>query len=283
MRKNVLLLISAAVVIVGVVSGAFYPAASNDTGAPIGNTGSPADNHTCARSGCHPGTATFIADLITSDVPLTGYVPGTTYTITASVSDPAINKFGFQISPQSVSGTQLGTLSITDVTNTKFAVPGTKYVTHTLTGTTATNHTCTWSFGWTAPAVGTGDVTFYGAFNFSNSNGQTTGDVIHTSTLTVPEAVTAGVGEPASVAALNVYPNPVTDYVRIGYYLQQSQSVRISLFDLSGKEVALLMNQEQQSGVNSQSFSINNSISAGIYILRLETGGQYYTRKIVKA
>ena len=261
---------------------AFYPASSNDTGAPIGNTGSPADNHTCARSGCHPGTATALSDLITSDVPISGYVPGTTYNITASVSDPSINKFGFQISPQSVSGTLLGTLVITDAANTKFAIPGTKYVTHTLSGTAATNHAKTWTFGWTAPAAGTGDVTFYGAFNFSNSNGQTSGDIIHTSTLTIPEAVASGIAGTENTASLNIYPNPAVNQIGIQYYLAQSQHVRLSLMDLSGKQVTVLIDQQQQSGTYTESFPLGNQIPAGVYIVRLEAGDQVFAKKIVK-
>ena len=95
----------------GIISGSYNTASSNATGAPSGNTGSPADAHTCARSGCHPGTATNINSIITSDVPPTGYIHGTTYTITATVSDPNLVKFGFEISPQSISGTLLGTLA----------------------------------------------------------------------------------------------------------------------------------------------------------------------------
>src|ERR1700741_768120 len=75
---------------------------SSSGGAPAGKTGSPGDGGNC--TGCHTGTATTQTSLITSDIPVSGYVPGTTYTITASVSKTGINKFGFEISPQNTSG-----------------------------------------------------------------------------------------------------------------------------------------------------------------------------------
>ncbi|MBC7412670.1 MAG: T9SS type A sorting domain-containing protein, partial [Bacteroidia bacterium] len=46
--------------------------------------------------------------------------------------------------------------------------------------------TKSWSFDWTAPATNIGSVTFYGAFNGSNNNGSSTGDIIYTTTLVVP-------------------------------------------------------------------------------------------------
>ena len=73
----------------------------------------------------------------------------------------------------------------------------------------------TWTFDWMAPAVGTGDVTFYGAFNAANGNGKTSGDVIYTTNSTFMEH-TVGVDEMANQDfEINLYPNPFTDYIRI--------------------------------------------------------------------
>ncbi len=147
-------------------------AISNPTGAPAGNTGSPSDGTTCAES-CHGGSAVTQAGLITSNIPTAGYTPGSTYTITASVSGSG-NK-GFQVSPQSTSGTLLGSL----IAGTGSQIVGIKYVTHSSAKSASA---ASWTFQWIAPAAGTGSVTFYGAFAITQSTTKK-------STLVVNEAV----------------------------------------------------------------------------------------------
>src|SRR5689334_114569 len=95
---------------------------SSSGGAPAGRTGSPGDgNLTCALSGCHlPGpTPATMTGWITSNVPASGYVPGNTYTITATATRPNHVRFGFEISPQNSIGTLLGSLLITNTTETQ--------------------------------------------------------------------------------------------------------------------------------------------------------------------
>lgn len=146
------------------------------TGAPAAKTGSPGDGANCTE--CHGGTATTTAGQITSNIPASGYVPGTTYQITATNPLTNAGKMGFEVSPQNVAGNLLGTL----VAGTGSQLVGSnKYVTH-LQANTTTN---TWTFGWIAPAAGTGTVTFYGAFA-RNKPGPVT-----KSTLVVQEAVSA--------------------------------------------------------------------------------------------
>lgn len=79
-------IISSLVLAVGTIciSDLLSPAHSNAGGAPIGKTGSPGDGSNC--TGCHSGVATTSAGLITSNVPVTGYIPGNTYTITATIA-----------------------------------------------------------------------------------------------------------------------------------------------------------------------------------------------------
>ena len=147
-------------------------AISNPTGAPAGNTGSPSDATTCAES-CHGGSAVTQAGLITSNIPTAGYTPGTTYTITASISGTG-NK-GFQVSAQNTAGTELGSL----IAGTGSQIVGIKYITHS---SAKSSTAATWTFQWIAPAAGTGSVTFYGAFAITQSTTKK-------STLVVNEAV----------------------------------------------------------------------------------------------
>lgn len=192
MKNKLLSFLIAIVVGIGITGATFITAISYPDGAPSSVTGSPGDNNkTCTKSGCHSGTASTMLNAMTSNIPVAGYVPGTTYQVTASITDPSVVKFGFEISPQNATGTVLGTMSLSDAVKTKFTAANAKYITHTTSGNTFNGHTATWSFNWTAPAAGTGPVTFYGAFMYANNNGGTSGDVVKTSTYTVQEAVSA--------------------------------------------------------------------------------------------
>ena len=127
-------------------------------GAPAGKTGSPGDGSNCVS--CHNGSASTVTGWITSNIPAQGYTPGTTYAMTVTVTGTGAK--GFEVSPQSVTGAQLGVLIAG--TGNKL-VGGTKYVTQSTAG--PSSGTKVWNFSWTAPAAGTGTVTFYGAFTVS--------------------------------------------------------------------------------------------------------------------
>ncbi len=163
---------------------------------PYYYTGSPGDAHSCAS--CH-GSAGTVSGWLTSNIPAGGYVPGTTYQITATNSISGSGAYGFEVSPQTLTGTLVGTLAAG--TNSKLVGSG-KWVTHSTSSTGVTS----WIFNWTAPVAGTGDVTFYGSF------ARSTGSATKVTTLTVSEQAggslpaTAGpITGPAAVCTNNSY------------------------------------------------------------------------------
>ena len=173
-------------------------ALTNGSGAPQGHTGSPGDGASCTS--CHNSFPPIPATgLITSNIPASGYLPGTTYLITATISHASFNKFGFQISPQNASGALMGTLALTMPSATQ--ILQNKWITHTSSGTAGTGNSRTWTFNWTAPATG-GAVNFYGAFNAANNNSSTSGDQISLSSLTVQQAAA-----PLSIATFPANPS----------------------------------------------------------------------------
>lgn len=170
---------------------ALYP-----NGAPAAVTGSPGDGSDCTQ--CHGGTATTVAGWITSNIPASGYVPGQTYQITATNSITGSGKYGFEVSPQNAAGSQLGTLAVGSGTK---LVGGTKYITHS----NATSSLKTWTFNWTAPAAGTGDVTFYGSFARSHPGPVRLSTlVVNEQTATLPAAAGPITG-PSSVCSGNSF------------------------------------------------------------------------------
>lgn len=151
-------------------------------GSPGGRTGSVGDGgHTCTD--CHSGTAQPKVGWITSNIPVEGYTPGTTYTITATGTFSGVNKFGFELTAEDPFGSKIGTFSITDPSRTKLANANSS-VTHTSSGTSVSGNSSTWSMNWTAPSSPSPSVIkFYAAFNAANGNGSTSGDVIFTSSV----------------------------------------------------------------------------------------------------
>jgi hypothetical protein len=275
----------AALLFTGLVIADFFNnhALTNVSGAPAGFTGSPGDGANCVS--CHGGTATVQSGWITSDVPAGGYVPGATYTITATASHSTFNRFGFQISPQNNSGALLGTLVVTNSTETQRVGAGGKYITHKTAGTTGSGNSKTWTFNWIAPAAGTGNVTFYGAFNAANNNGTQTGDVIYTSTLTVQEDLT--ISAPNLMISENmprIFPNPVSDHLNIAYEASSSE-IRGSLeiINLEGKLIRK-MNWENINSGNLPAYRKTDvsDLTPGVYFVYVKTGEHRYMEKIIK-
>jgi hypothetical protein len=157
------------------------------SGSPGAKSGSPGDGgQTCTS--CHAGTATSVNGWITSNIPVSGYVPGTTYAITVTGTHTGVVLFGFEATAENAAGAKVGTFTITNSTQTKL-INSNQAVTHKQAGTTPTGSSKTWSFNWTAPSPGVGTVTFYSALLAANGNGGTSGDVVYKTNLAVNQQV----------------------------------------------------------------------------------------------
>jgi hypothetical protein len=177
-KKSILSTLVLAVFFIG-----FNQLTSNPLGAPAGYSGSPADGQTCTS--CHGGTANAATNVLTSNVPNTGYVAEATYTITVTVSGSSARK-GFEVSPQNTNGTLIGTIAA----GTGSKIVGSKYITHSAAKTTNPG---VWTFTWTAPAKGSGAVNFYGAFvnGYTNVSKQVMTIAEDAGTPNTPPAVSA--------------------------------------------------------------------------------------------
>ncbi len=172
------------------------------SGSPGGYSGSPADgNKTCGS--CHGGNASPATQtgLISSTIPVDGYTPGNTYSLTLTADFMGRVKYGFELSAANAAGTNLGGF-IHTTTFTQAVV--TKNATHKSTGTSAPGGTRTWTLDWTAPAAGTGNVTFYLVLNATNNAGSSSGDVVLKSTLVASEKIDPCVINDVDVTADNV-------------------------------------------------------------------------------
>ena len=132
-------------------------------GSPGAKTGSPGDNSDNCTF-CHLDNDVIAkSNLISSNIPNSGYVPGTTYTITINASHSGSKRFGFEITAERNSFEKIGTFKLINDELTQFTNDSSA-VTHTFKGTIA-NDSISWKFNWLAPEAGFGDVTFYLAVN----------------------------------------------------------------------------------------------------------------------
>lgn len=275
MRK-ILLFTSAVLILLSISLSTINSSYSRPEGAPFGNSGAPADNNrTCARSGCHSGSASARAGMITSNIPSSGYIPGETYEITVSIEQPGIAKWGFQISPQDLSGAVQGTLTLTDPARTRFIGTGNKYITQTTVGNSGAVNSTSWSFNWTAPSVGSGLVSFYGAVMASNGNGSTSGDQVFTDVLQIEEDLTTSIDDLRNVFSQIVYPNPLDGNVLTlkGFEINSNLVIR----DLQGRVFSSIKIE------SSEDFNVVlNNLPQGVYFVQAINAKQSQAVRFVK-
>jgi len=251
----------------------YNTAHTNPTGAPAGNTGSPSDGGTCGTSpACHnnPNPITN-ANLIVSNVPAAGYTPGATYTFIVNFS--GVGNKGFQVSPQRANGQYMGTLINTTTSgNARTQIVGTKYITH---GIAQSAGSANWTFNWTAPAAGSGAVTFYGAYISGRFGTHGKTSVVY------QENLSASVNETAKLNKLSIFPNPVTDKINLNFNLESNQHVRILVFDITGKSMLKLFDGLESQGEHTKSFDLSGRLNTGMYFITLEKGDKKLTQKFL--
>lgn len=231
---------------------------------PNGTAGAPADAGGATCTNCHAGTATQTTGVIFSDIPGSGYIGGTTYNFTVSMS--GASAYGFELTPQTAtSNTGLGTW----IAGTGTGVSG-KYIKQSSKKTGAS---ATWTFQWTAPTTAT-TVTFYGAFNYANNNNNDNGDIIKTSSVTYA-ANTTGINERISYLPVSIFPNPTTDNI----HLASSESFdKGMIYSMDGKLVKMMTEQE----LAFKTIAVSE-LSNGVYYLHVSSdNGKAYASKFVK-
>lgn len=85
---------------------------------------------------------------------------------------------------------------------------------------------------------------------------------------------------PAEFALENNYPNPFNPVTRIAYRVPEHTDVNITLYDLSGKRIRVLVNGEHQAGNYSLHFDASGLPSA-VYIYAMRAGDFYQSRKML--
>ena len=171
------------------------------------NTGAPGDQ-TCARSGCHTGTAVNGGGGSVQLTSSTGstYTPGQQQTFVITISDSRAKVYGFQMTARLDSNPSKGQAG-------DFAA-GAQQIVVCDNGSTKRSSGCpssspvefiehsrpflsnAISVNWTAPSSNVGTVTIYVAANAANGNGSESGDHIYTTSLQLSPAAPATDNKP---------------------------------------------------------------------------------------
>ncbi len=89
-----------------------------------------------------------------------------------------------------------------------------------------------------------------------------------------------GAGLPGDFRLMQNYPNPFNPSTRIDFELTSTADVRLAVYDILGREVALLADGTRAAGEHSVTFEAGD-LPSGVYLYRLEANGTSRTRALL--
>ncbi|TVP98714.1 MAG: T9SS C-terminal target domain-containing protein [Balneolaceae bacterium] len=85
---------------------------------------------------------------------------------------------------------------------------------------------------------------------------------------------------PGDFRLMQNYPNPFNSSTTIEYHLPEASNVRLTVYDVTGREVSVLVNERQSGGYHSVSWNASG-FATGVYIFKLQAGEFSTTMKSV--
>jgi len=95
----------------------------------------------------------------------------------------------------------------------------------------------------------------------------------------VPTSSDPEVEVPHDLTLSQNYPNPFNPSTVISYEITAQQHVRLSVYDVTGRLITVLVDQQQAPGEYQVTWDAGQ-LASGVYIYRLESGGQILTRNM---
>jgi hypothetical protein len=136
-------------------------------------------------------------------------------------------------------------------------------------------------FQWTAPSAGTGTVNFYAAaFQGTTSSGNGQSSRV---TISAAEITTSVVNQallPNEFTLGQNYPNPFNPNTRIGFRVSGSGFVSLKVYDVLGREVRTLVNEELKADSYETTFNATG-LSSGVYFYHLRAGEFTQTKRVI--
>ncbi|MDP1744094.1 MAG: T9SS type A sorting domain-containing protein, partial [Bacteroidota bacterium] len=81
---------------------------------------------------------------------------------------------------------------------------------------------------------------------------------------------------------LYVHPNPFNNNFEITFYSNKKQLIDIELYDISGREIFRKHENVSANSFNVFNFNEANTLSKGLYMLKLSTPDKKHLKKIIK-
>lgn len=280
MRKQLIAIVS--IFCVAIASSAFVIKTSTGKAGFAGNPGSP----NC--SFCHFNGSGITTTSITSTPAFIAnqYIPNQTYTINVTVSSTTLYHFGYDcvvlndtvpgaVNAGSISAIVGGASQIINwgVVNNAVQINTTQGI-----GSPSMQ---TFMFEWTAPSSGI--AAFYASGLAVNNNGTYgAGDLGDNTSLILTDTSSTSIRDIEQVAiTLSVFPSPSSGFINIQYSLLSEENVQVSLWNIQGKELAILFNEHQTFGKHTKTIFYPNSIREGVYMIKLSVNGKDVAEKMV--
>ncbi|MBT8326896.1 MAG: T9SS type A sorting domain-containing protein [Bacteroidia bacterium] len=242
---------------------------SNRGGSPGGRTGSSTDGGTCATNGgCHGPKIPTPQEMISTNIPAAGYIPGETYTFTVSATKMNVQVWGFEMMCEDSSGNPIGVFDTTG-NNEVSALQNSSRATHKF-ASTSSNGFVSWSVDWVAPESGTGDVDIYCAVLATNNSNSTGGDNVLIDTLTLSENISAMVSSFKRLE-LRAYPNPILSDLNISGIV--SSKAKIEIYNSEMKQVKSIPFDHK--------IDLSN-LTSGMYVLKVIDKDAIFMKHLIK-
>lgn len=191
---------------------------SSSRNPPLARTGAPGEG-TCAS--CHSGGFGGGTVAIASSSGNT-YTPGVTQHLTVTISDGNASAWGYEMTAVQASATSTGAGSfVATDTNSSVRASGTKSYAAQLNDFAGTTGSHSYAVDWTPPATNVGNVTLYAAGVGADNSGDTSGDSVYTTNLSLTPASS---GSPS----LSLSPTTLNFSYQIGGTAPATQNVSVS-------------------------------------------------------
>ncbi len=232
-------------------------------------TGSPVSTGTC--NVCHGGgnfNPDPVIELLDNGVPVTRYAPGQTYELQLTINASNFpSGFGFQMVGLDPANNSGGSFGVAPTGTRTIQINGRSYFEHAQR--LAQNQ---FAIDWTAPASETGNISFYAVGNTVNSNGNTTGDIAATTSLTVMEDPDVASASTYIEEQITVFPVPVESYLYVDLGTLQMKYNGLHILNVQGQVV----NSSLESAIDL------SNIASGSYVAVIQLNDVFVAKRFIK-
>ena len=126
------------------------------------------------------------------------------------------------------------------------------------------------------------DNLFYKVIAFSELPGTYESNIVACTGNKAPKKIKANqnLNSPVEYSLEQNYPNPFNPTTQINYSIKETGLVQLKVYDILGKEVATIVNENQEAGNYYASFDASN-LSSGIYLYKLQSGEFVSSKKMI--